>query len=128
MDRQEKIKKRRRLDETSKGNNRTRSKIVVVLAAVGIILFAGFVLSCGKKAEEGAAKEKATSAEWATPGHSETDLKKLVGRWLRPDGGYVIEIRNVRANGDLDVGYLNPRPINVSKAKARIVFNFTKMY
>lgn len=42
----------------------------------------------------------------------------LKGRWLRPDGGYVLEIREVRADGGLDVAYLNPRPINVGFAKA----------
>jgi hypothetical protein len=30
----------------------------------------------------------------------------------------VIEIRRVGVHGDLDAGYFNPRPINVSKAEA----------
>ena len=34
------------------------------------------------------------------------------------DGGYVIEIRSIRARGKLDAAYLNPRPINVSQATA----------
>jgi len=42
----------------------------------------------------------------------------LKGLWLRPDGGYVLEIRDVRADGGMDVVYLNPRPINVGYAKA----------
>ncbi|HUO64970.1 MAG TPA: hypothetical protein VMT97_14750 [Terriglobales bacterium] len=42
----------------------------------------------------------------------------LKGRWLRPDGGYVLEIREIRADGGMDVVYLNPRPINVGYAKA----------
>src|SRR5262245_38211615 len=42
---------------------------------------------------------------------------RLVGRWQRPDGGYVIEIRNVATNGKLDAGYFNPRPINVARAE-----------
>jgi len=118
MDKQQKIKKRRCLEEASKGKNLVRFRTIVVLAAVGIILFAGLVLSCGKKAEEGAAKERATSTESAHLPEGERDLKRLVGRWLRPDGGYIIDIQNVRANGELDAGYFNPRPINVSKAKA----------
>jgi len=46
------------------------------------------------------------------------DIQKLVGRWLRPDGGYIIEIRNILSGGRMEVAYLNPRPINVSQARA----------
>jgi hypothetical protein len=42
----------------------------------------------------------------------------LKGRWLRPDGGYIIQIRSVDAGGKMEAGYFNPRPINVSKAQA----------
>lgn len=41
---------------------------------------------------------------------------KLMGRWTRPDGGYILEIRNAAADGKLDVGYFNPKPINVSRS------------
>lgn len=45
---------------------------------------------------------------------------KLVGRWLRPDGGYVLNIRSVDgATGRLDLEYLNPRPIHVARAEAQ---------
>lgn len=45
---------------------------------------------------------------------------KLVGRWLRPDGGYVLEVRSVDpASGQMDVAYLNPRPIHVAQAEAK---------
>ena len=42
----------------------------------------------------------------------------LNGRWLRPDGGYVLEIRAVDAGGKIDAVYLNPKPINIAKAEA----------
>ena len=42
----------------------------------------------------------------------------LNGRWLRPDGGYVLEIRAVDPSGKIDGVYLNPRPINIAKAEA----------
>ena len=42
----------------------------------------------------------------------------LNGRWLRPDGGYVLEIRAVDAGGKIDGVYLNPKPINIAKAEA----------
>ena len=42
----------------------------------------------------------------------------LNGRWLRPDGGYILEIRSVDASGKIDAVYLNPKPINIAKAEA----------
>ena len=45
-------------------------------------------------------------------------FEKLEGRWRRTDGGYVLDIRKVRPDGAMDAAYLNPRPINVSKAQA----------
>jgi hypothetical protein len=49
---------------------------------------------------------------------TKTAFESLKGRWLRPDGGYVIEIREIEANGKMAAGYFNPRPINVSRAEA----------
>ena len=49
---------------------------------------------------------------------SAADYRPLVGRWQRTDGGYVIEIQRVAADGAMAAAYFNPRPINVSWAKA----------
>lgn len=46
------------------------------------------------------------------------DFQALVGKWVRPDGGYVIAVRSVDSDGRVDAGYFNPRPINVSRAEA----------
>jgi hypothetical protein len=43
--------------------------------------------------------------------------QRLVGRWLRPDGGYILEIRHAQTDGRLAAAYLNPRPINVARAE-----------
>jgi hypothetical protein len=42
----------------------------------------------------------------------------LTGRWLRLDGGYILEIKSVDAGGGIDATYLNPRPISVARAEA----------
>ena len=47
------------------------------------------------------------------------NMQKLVGRWLRTDSPYVIEIREVSPDGTLRAAYYNPQPINVSAAKAK---------
>lgn len=46
------------------------------------------------------------------------DFQTLNGRWVRPDGGYVLAIRAVDPSGSIDAAYLNPRPINIAKAQA----------
>jgi hypothetical protein len=46
------------------------------------------------------------------------EFQKLQGKWMRPDGGYVLEIKSVDNNGKMDAAYFNPRSINVSKAVA----------
>jgi hypothetical protein len=47
-------------------------------------------------------------------------FKKIFGRWLRPDGGYVLVIDDVDEYGRLNATYLNPRKINVSKAQTEM--------
>jgi uncharacterized protein (DUF2147 family) len=42
----------------------------------------------------------------------------LKGRWLRPDGGYILEIKAVDSAGKIDAAYFNPKLINVAKAEA----------
>ena len=51
-------------------------------------------------------------------GGARPDFGTLTGRWLRLDGGYILEIRSVDAAGRIDATYLNPRPINVARAAA----------
>src|SRR6267154_5841302 len=41
----------------------------------------------------------------------ESVFDKLPGRWVRLQGGYVITIRAVDADGKLDASYANPRPL-----------------
>jgi len=46
------------------------------------------------------------------------DFAALKGRWVRTDGGYVIEIQSIGAGGQMQAAYYNPKPINVSRAEA----------
>jgi len=43
----------------------------------------------------------------------------LVGRWVRPDGGYVITIKAADAAGKLDASYANPSPLPFYTAEAK---------
>jgi uncharacterized protein (DUF2147 family) len=42
--------------------------------------------------------------------------QRLLGHWLRPDGGYILELKEVGKDGTLKAAYFNPRPINVARA------------
>ena len=55
------------------------------------------------------------------------DYRPLIGRWQRTDGGYVIEIKRVATDGTMQAGYFNPRPINVSRAKASVFKDHLKV-
>jgi len=97
-----------------------KRKGIVILAIVATVLVvvAGLILYLAKQNGQEEKKEPAISGVSAPAKEAEVDLEKLVGRWLRPDGGYIIEIRSIGANGRLDAGYFNPNPINVSLAEA----------
>jgi hypothetical protein len=105
---------------------------LVAVAAVGIWWW--------KSKPTSAAPESAPPAE--TPATTNTvppapapagavarpELQKLIGKWQRPDGGYVIEIKGVDADGKLDAAYFNPKPIHVARAQAAMDGTSLKMF
>ena len=52
----------------------------------------------------------------------------LPGRWVRPDGGYIINIKSVDASGKLDAAYANPNPLPFSRAEATRDGNTIKLF
>jgi hypothetical protein len=52
----------------------------------------------------------------------------LQGRWVRPDGGYVISIKAVDAGGKLDASYANPSPLPFARAEASKDGNALKVF
>lgn len=85
--------------------------LILGLVACGAVL----VLNPGKSVSEvnGTSPEKSAAAA----AKSVPAPEKLVGRWLRPDGGYVLEIKRVGADGRIEATYANPRPIRISQAE-----------
>jgi len=55
------------------------------------------------------------------------DFQPLTGRWQRTDGGYVIEIGRIDADGKIAAGYFNPSPINVSWAQDSMQKSYIKV-
>ena len=75
------------------------------LIALAVLFFASFTLP--------------VFAADAPQSLGKVDEQRVIGRWVRPDGGYVIDIRGVQAGGNLDAAYFNPKPIHVSRAEWR---------
>jgi hypothetical protein len=84
---------------------------VVIIAAVAIFLFHG-------KQTGAQSPSPPTTRESVAGPEAKAGFDILKGRWRRPDGGYVLEIRKIDGSGKMDAGYFNPRPINVSRAEA----------
>ena len=53
-----------------------------------------------------------------TAARTAAEFSSLVGRWVRPDGGYVVTIKGVSADGKLDASYQNPNLLPFSRAEA----------
>jgi hypothetical protein len=92
-----------------------------VLTLAGALVVGGAV-SCGPRDAAQTASparrrpSEAPTAADLTPARE--GFERLQGRWLRADGGYVLEIRAVSPEGRVDASYFNPRPITVARAEA----------
>jgi hypothetical protein len=63
---------------------------------------------------------KQTEAQATATPVAPAEFQSLKGRWQRPDGGYVIEIKGIDGSGKMMAAYFNPRSINVYRAEAAL--------
>ena len=99
-----------------KGKSARVSWILVGLAVA--VAIAGIYLVFMRQGPASKGTESASGQRARTEAAGKADFQSLVGKWVRPDGGYVISVRSVDSDGRVDAGYFNPRPINVSQAQA----------
>jgi hypothetical protein len=118
-----KLKRRQpssRKPPTKSGVRHVSILTVTLVLAVGIV--ATFVLLRGRQPGGMGLPLSSSPAPRislaSTADLAESGFRPLTGRWLRPDGGYILDIRDVDARGRIDAVYLNPRPIPVSMAEA----------
>ncbi len=116
------------------GQNRSKkhsSLFIILLAAAGFILI-GMTGACSENKSDAESTKKPAESQVTHSNNASSDQQRnlldLVGRWVRTDGGYIIEIRNIAADGKMDAGYFNPRPINVSVAEASRASNGTRVF
>jgi hypothetical protein len=99
-----------------------RRRHLIIMGIWGIVLIAAVVLfrnrlfpdSSDVAAHPVQIQADERNAETLVP----SSLTRLVGRWRRHDGGYILDIKAVHDDGKIDATYLNPRSIHVSKAEA----------
>jgi hypothetical protein len=99
------------------GTRRVSVLTVAVVLAVGIV--AAVALLRGRELSGTGSPLRSSGAHAAATAVTATaSFQSLRGRWLRPDGGYILDIQDVDANGKIEAVYLNPRPIHVARAEA----------
>jgi hypothetical protein len=84
---------------------------VAMSLAAGSLAIAAGIVSAQADPLPGAPAVSSTS-ETSTSA-SPTAFAPLPGRWVRPDGGYIISIKSVDAGGKPDASYANPNPLPV---------------
>ena len=97
-------------DDEKKGMSMKRLSTVCCTSIMVLVVLVGFIVPSTCSAED-------------VKGHAmkvtRSELKRVEGKWLRPDGGYVLELSDAKPEGKLKAAYSNPRPINVAKAEWR---------
>jgi len=97
--------------------------IRVVLGLVGLAILASiffYHFRYTDSLQATATKSGESSSEKAISALKANQFSNLIGRWRRVDGGYIIDIRRIDANGQMDAAYYNPKSIHVSRAEASL--------
>jgi hypothetical protein len=100
---------------------------ILVILTVGV--FAGMALLISHSRQTGAQSSlPPLTQEPVAASETKGGFDCLKGRWRRPDGGYVLEIREIDSSGKMVAAYFNPRPINVARAEASQEGTTTKVF
>lgn len=94
--------------------------------AAGVLVLAlGLAAGCARKEQPESSAKSAPAAKTTAPAAAKSaaapadSFEKIRGRWLRPDGGYVLAIGAIDPEGRAEARYFNPSPINVAWARVR---------
>ena len=91
-------------------------RVILVLLTIGVFVGLAYFILHEKQIKEQAGG--VSTAKESARHKAKMEFEILKGRWVRPDGGYVVAIREIDAGGKMVAAYFNPRPINVSQAEA----------
>jgi hypothetical protein len=91
-----------------------RGRAIAAILVIALVAGAAIVLWAMRGSRGGPGPDAASTVAAATA--TAADAGPILGRWQRPDGGYVLEITAWKPGGKLEVNYFNPRPIHVGQA------------
>jgi len=95
----------------------------VVLGLAGLAIAGGIFIYHLRNANiDNATVTQSVEAESnkVTSPSKDNAFRNLIGSWRRVDGGYIIDIRRIGANGRMEAAYYNPKSIHVSRAEASL--------
>ncbi len=101
-------------------------RIAAAVLTVVVVVTGAYWWRSGSHADARTAVVPTAETQVTNPPGSATAVtspafEKLKGKWLRPDDGYILEVKSVDdASGKLEAAYFNPRPIHVAKAEASL--------
>jgi hypothetical protein len=101
---------------SSQSGRREVHRYARLAAQIAVMVAVGTGIRAGAAAAQ--APQPSREVPATTSAQREADFGALKGRWVRPDGGYVVDIRAIDAEGKLDAGYFNPRPLPFATALA----------
>jgi hypothetical protein len=103
-------------------------RAAVVLLALLVVAAGGFWWSKVRHRDVSPAAALDPTDQPSPAAAANPAFEKLKGKWVRPDGGYIIEIRSVEPGGKLEATYSNPSSIHVEKAVAIQEGALTRMF
>jgi len=118
VDKQRKNNRQAKLPKSAAVKRRFPGTAVVFLAVAIVVAGVWWWKSKSADVPPGATPNAEANAANSTAAGSNVEFQKLKGRWQRPDGGYIMEIKSVASDGAMDAAYFNPKSIHVAKAEA----------
>lgn len=125
------MKKDRRKRRAKEPDGRVRPRMAhrTLLIAAGVVIVVAVAVSAALLASRDR-KPPAAPVTSVAVAHRERKLEtqRLVGNWVRPDGGYVISVRTIDPTGQAEAAYFNPGPIHVARANVSSLGNRMKLF
>lgn len=113
-------KKERGHQHTARAKRRVPLMMLAAFGVALVVLATGLILIKRERNEHKSPVTGSGNDPVETIAPVRPDFQTLKGQWQRPDGGYVIDITSMEANGKLQAGYYNPRPIHVARAETAL--------
>ncbi len=98
-----------------------------ILLVAGVVVSVALVALVALFVVRGPVRPGAAAAS-ASSSQLPSEFGTLKGQWLRPDGGYVLELKRLLPQNELEAAYFNPNPIHVGKARLTLERGFVKVF